>query len=137
MAVSLITLTGVQLAFGYHALLDGADFTIAQGERIGLIGRNGAGKSSLLKILDGRLEPDDGEVMRVGGLTVATVEQEPDLDPHATVLDCLLGDYVEKEDWQRPGIAGALLDQLGLPADALTGSLSGGMRKRVALAKAL
>jgi len=137
MAVSLITLTGVHLAFGHHALLDAADFTIQQGDRIGLIGRNGAGKSSLLKLLDGRIEPDDGEIQRMGGLTVATVEQEPELDESATVIDTLCGNYIEREDWQRPAIAGGLIDQLGLVADALIGSLSGGTRKRVALARAL
>ncbi len=137
MAVSLVTLTAAQLAFGHHPLLDHADFTIQQGDRIGLIGRNGAGKSSLLKILDGRLDPDDGEVMRMSGLTVATVEQEPDLDPSATVLEILCGDYLEREDWSRPAVAGALIDQLGLQADALVEGLSGGTRKRVALARAL
>ncbi|NYT24905.1 ATP-binding cassette domain-containing protein [Alcaligenaceae bacterium] len=137
MAVSLITLTGVQLAFGHHPLLDGADFTIQQGDRIGLIGRNGAGKSSLLKILDGRIEPDDGEVMRMSGLTVATVEQEPELDASSTVLETLCGDYIEREDWQRPAVAGALIDQLGLQPDAPIAGLSGGTRKRVALARAL
>jgi len=137
MAVSLITLSGAQLAFGHHALLDGADFTIQQGDRIGLIGRNGAGKSSLLKILDGRIDPDDGEVMRMSGLTVATVEQEPELDESATVMETLCGDYVEREDWQRPAIAGALIDQLGLQGDTAIAGLSGGMRKRVALARAL
>ncbi|HLV28753.1 MAG TPA: ATP-binding cassette domain-containing protein [Burkholderiaceae bacterium] len=137
MAVSLITLTNIQLAFGHHPLLDGADFTIQQGDRIGLIGRNGAGKSSLLKILDGRIEPDDGEVMRTSGLTVATVEQEPDLDESATVMEELCGNYIEREDWQRPAIAGALIDQLGLQADAPIAGLSGGTRKRVALARAL
>ncbi|MDR4126564.1 ATP-binding cassette domain-containing protein [Yanghanlia caeni] len=137
MAVSLITLTDVHLAFGHHALLDGAELTIQQGERIGLIGRNGAGKSSLLKILDGRLDPDDGEVMRMSGLTVATVEQEPALDDDATIMEFLCGDYIEREDWQRPAVAGALIDQLGLQADARIASLSGGTRKRVALARAL
>ena len=137
MTVSLITLTNAQLAFGHHALLDGADLAIQQGERIGLIGRNGAGKSSLLKILDARLDPDDGDVKRMGGLKVATVEQEPDLDPDATVLDWLCGDYLEREDWQRPAVAGALVDQLGLQAEARIGDLSGGTRKRVALAKAI
>src|SRR3546814_20893909 len=53
-SATLITLTSVQLAYGHHALLDHADFTIQAGERIGLIGRNGAGKSSLLRLLDGR-----------------------------------------------------------------------------------
>src|SRR5690554_6800167 len=137
MAVSLITLTGVHLAFGHHALLDAADFTIQQGDRIGLIGRNGAGKSSLLKILDARIEPDDGEVQRMGGLTVATVEQEPELDPEATVLDWLCAGYIEREDWQRPAVAGSLVDQLGLTPDARIGTLSGGSKKRVALARAL
>ena len=137
MTVSLITLSNVHLAFGHHALLDAADFTIQQGDRIGLIGRNGAGKSSLLKILDGRIQPDDGEVMRINGLTVATVEQEPDLDPAATVNEILCGNYIEREDWQRPSIAGTLIDQLGLQADAVIEGLSGGTRKRVALARAL
>src|SRR5690606_20338176 len=123
--------------FGHHALLDGTDFTIQRGERIGLIGRNGAGKSSLLKILDARIEPDDGEVQRMGGLTVATVEQEPELEAEATVLDWLCAGYIEREDWQRPAVAGSLVDQLGLTPDARIGTLSGGSKKRVALAKAL
>jgi len=137
MTVSLITLTNVHLAFGHHALLDGSDFSILQGDRIGLIGRNGAGKSSLLKVLDGRLEPDDGEVKRMSGLTVATVEQEPMLDEDATVMELLCGNYIEREDWQRPSIAGSLIDELGLQADARIAGLSGGTRKRVALARAL
>lgn len=137
MTVSLITLTNVHLAFGHHALLDGSDFSILQGDRIGLIGRNGAGKSSLLKVLDGRLEPDDGEVKRMSGLTVATVEQEPVLDEDATVMELLCGNYIEREDWQRPSIAGSLIDELGLQADARIAGLSGGTRKRVALARAL
>ena len=66
-ATPLVTLTRLQLAYGHHPLLDNADLTIATHERVGLIGRNGAGKSSLLKLIDGRTLPDDGEVMRVGG----------------------------------------------------------------------
>ncbi|MBB5213898.1 ATP-binding cassette domain-containing protein [Parapusillimonas granuli] len=136
-APTLITLSGVQLAYGHHPLLDHADFTIQSGERIGLIGRNGAGKSSLLKILDGRTLPDDGEIMRSGGLKIATVEQEPELDAESTVLDALCGDYAETEDWQRPARANALIEQLNLAPDALIEGLSGGTRKRVALARAL
>ncbi len=138
MAVTtLITLTNAQLAYGHHPLLDHADFAVQPGERIGLIGRNGAGKSSLLKVLDGRILPDDGEVMRLGGLKIATVEQEPDLDDSITVFDTLCGDFNESEDWQRPSRAQNLIEQLGLPADARVAGLSGGMRKRVALARAL
>ena len=137
MSLPLITLTNAQLAFGHHALLDGTELTIQQGDRIGLIGRNGAGKSSLLKVLDGRVHLDDGEVMQMGGLKVATVEQEPELDDESTVLDWLGADYVEREDWERPAIAGALIDQLGLDPEAKIEGMSGGTRKRVALARAL
>ncbi|MFA5490935.1 MAG: ATP-binding cassette domain-containing protein, partial [Candidimonas sp.] len=136
-ATSLITLTGIQLAYGHQPLLDKADFTIQTGERIGLIGRNGTGKSSLVKILDGRTEPDDGEVMRAGGLRTATVEQEPELDEDLTVYDALCGDLTESEDWARPSRVSMLIEQLGLNADASIAGLSGGTRKRVALARAL
>ena len=134
---ALITLSDLQLAYGHHPLLDHAELTVLPGERIGLIGRNGAGKSSLLKIIDGRVLPDDGEVMRLGGLKTATVEQEPDLDEGLTVFDTLCGDITESEDWARPARVQALIDQLGLEADAPIAGLSGGTRKRVALARAL
>jgi len=137
MASPLLALADVQLAYGHHALLDHADFTVQPGERIGLIGRNGAGKSSLLKVLDGRILPDDGDIMRTGGLKIATVEQEPGLDPSATVFDILCGDIAETEDWARPSRVQALVDELGLDPDASAAGLSGGTRKRVALARAL
>ncbi len=136
-ATTLITLTDVQLAYGHHPLLDHADFAVQPNERIGLIGRNGAGKSSLLKLLDGRNVPDDGEIMRLGGLKIATVEQEPELDESLTVFDTLCGDITESEDWSRPSRVQALIDQLGLNADSMIAGLSGGTRKRVALARAL
>lgn len=136
-ATTLITLTNVQLAYGHHPLLDHADLAIGPGERIGLIGRNGAGKSSLLKLLDGCVVPDDGEIMRLGGLKTATVEQEPDLDDTLTIHDALCGGSDDHEDWRRPARARMLADQLGLDANALIASLSGGLRKRVALARAL
>ncbi|CCN05651.1 ABC transporter, ATP-binding protein [Bordetella bronchiseptica E014] len=134
---SLITLTDVQLAYGHHPLLDHADFAIQEGERIGLIGRNGAGKSSLLRLLDGRTQPDDGDIARSSGLRVATVEQEPELDETGTVFDVVCDAHAHPEDWQRPARVRAALERLGLPAEAAIASLSGGMRKRVALARAL
>jgi len=137
MAVNLITLTDVQLAYGHHPLLDHADLTVQSDERIGLIGRNGAGKSSLLKVLDGRTAPDDGDIKRLGGLRVATVEQEPLLDENATVFETLCGDINESEDWVRPARVQALIDELGLDGEASIAGLSGGTRKRVALARAL
>jgi len=137
MCAALTTLQDVHLAFGHHPLLDGAELVIAPGERIGLIGRNGAGKSSLLKLLDGSLSPDDGEIVRASGLRIATVAQEPELDPDQTVLDIVASDYAACEDWQRPARAQSLLDALGLDAQARAQTLSGGTRKRVALAQAL
>ncbi|OZI47715.1 ABC transporter ATP-binding protein [Bordetella genomosp. 5] len=134
---TLISLTDVQLAFGHHPLLDHADFSIQEGERIGLIGRNGAGKSSLLRLLDGRNQPDDGDIARMSGLRVVTVEQEPQLDDTLTVYDAVCAPDLHPEDWQRPSRVRAALEKLGLPADALIAGLSGGTRKRVALARAL
>ncbi len=137
MSTILISLSHVHLAFGHHPLLDDADLSIRTGERIGLIGRNGTGKSSLLKILDGRIQPDDGEVMRLGGLRVATVEQEPEMDDEQTVFDWLCQGVEQAEDWARPARVQALLDELGLDGQARIAGLSGGTRKRVALAQAL
>jgi len=134
---TLISLTDVQLAFGHHPLLDHADFAIQEGERIGLIGRNGAGKSSLLRLLDGRTQPDDGDIARMSGLRVVTVEQEPVLDDTLTVYDTVCEPDAHPEDWQRPSRVRAALEKLGLPGDALIAGLSGGTRKRVALARAL
>ncbi|MCX5591589.1 ATP-binding cassette domain-containing protein [Alcaligenes endophyticus] len=137
MSLNLISLIDAQLAYGHHPLLNHAELTVQSGERIGLIGRNGAGKSSLLKIIDGRATLDDGQIQRLGGLRVATVEQEPELPPESSVYDILCGDINESEDWQRPARVNALIDKLGLNPDALAGSLSGGTTKRVALAKAV
>ena len=84
--MALITLLDAQLAFGHVALLDHADFSLESSERIGLIGRNGAGKSSLLKILGGLSKPDDGSMQVQQGLRIAYVAQEPQLDAQATIF---------------------------------------------------
>ena len=105
---TLITLTDIQLAYGHHPLLDHADFAIQAGERIGLIGRNGAGKSSLLRLLDGRTVPDDGDIARTAGLRVATVEQEPELDENATAVSYTHLDVYKRQDpGRRTGARGA------------------------------
>lgn len=138
MASLLISLQSIQLAFGHHALLDRADLSIETNERIGLIGRNGAGKSSLLKLLDGRLQPDDGKIMRVDGVKVATVEQEPQLLGQ-TILDVLTAaeHQPSAEPWEREVVARQWVDRLGLLAQTPVSTLSGGMAKRVALAAAM
>lgn len=138
MSIALITLNGVHLAYGHHPLLDGADLTIQANERIGLIGRNGAGKSSLLRLLDGRNQPDDGAINVAGHVRVATVEQEPTLDEALTIEETVMGEYdPDSEDWGRASRVRALIDKLELPPEARVGTLSGGMRKRVALISAI
>lgn len=138
MSIALITLNGVHLAYGHHPLLDGADLTIQANERIGLIGRNGAGKSSLLRLLDGRNQPDDGAINIAGHVRVATVEQEHSLDEALTIEETVMGEYdPDSEDWGRASRVRALIDKLELPPEARVGTLSGGMRKRVALISAI
>ncbi|HLR29571.1 MAG TPA: ATP-binding cassette domain-containing protein [Paenalcaligenes sp.] len=135
--MNLLTLQDVTLSLGHHPLLTEANLIIHSGERCGLIGRNGSGKSSLLKLIDNRLEPDSGEVQKRVGLHVATVTQEPDLPSGIGVHDYLCANYLETEDWQRPALVEQHIQALGLPTDTLLQNLSGGMRKRVALAYAM
>ncbi|HEY0826266.1 MAG TPA: ATP-binding cassette domain-containing protein, partial [Ramlibacter sp.] len=159
--MALITLADAQLAFGHVALLDHADFSLEAGERVGLIGRNGAGKSSLLRILAGMERPDDGEVQRQQGLHTAFVAQEPELAEDATVfeavrsgladvialiddythgrgeLDALQGRIEAQDGWNWEQRVGETLQRLHLDPQARIGALSGGNRKRVALAQAL
>ena len=82
----LLTLEKICLAFGHHTLLGRVDLQLDPGERIGLIGRNGGGKSSLLRILAGEIKPDDGKVWRAPALKLAYVPQEPELDAALTVF---------------------------------------------------
>ena len=103
--MAVISLSNAQLAFGHVALLDHADFSLESSERVGLIGRNGTGKSSLLKIIAGIVKLDDGLLVRQQGLKVAYVEQEPQFDPVLRVFEAvalglgdlqgLLGEYNE------------------------------------------
>src|SRR5438105_4245776 len=88
--MSLITLLNAQIAFGERPLLDEAQLTIRAGERLGLIGRNGTGKSTLLGVLAGKTRLDDGELQRREGLRLGLVEQEPQLPPAETLQDSLL-----------------------------------------------
>jgi ATP-binding cassette subfamily F protein uup len=87
--MAVISLTNAQLAFGHAALLDHAEFSLEAGERVGLIGRNGTGKSSLLKIIAGTSKLDDGLLVMQQGLKIAYVEQEPQFVPESTVFDAV------------------------------------------------
>jgi ATP-binding cassette subfamily F protein uup len=171
--MAVISLSSAQLAFGHVALLDHAEFSLETGERVGLIGRNGTGKSSLLKIISGRFKLDDGLLVMQQSIKIAYVEQEPVFDPEMTVFDAvasgmgdlqdllkeydaLTGQFGQGNDdavmermhdvqvlldaadaWSLPNKVETVLDRLNLTGDMLMKTLSGGMQKRVALARAL
>jgi len=168
----LLTFDRLELAYGHWPLLDGASLVIDAGERIGLVGRNGTGKSSLLKIIAGINPPDVGEVWRKPALKLAYVPQEPQFEPGHTVFEAvaegvgaaqaLLAEYhavahamaegdetvyadferlsheLELADaWRLNSRVEEALQRLSLDADRAVDTLSGGLKKRVALARAL
>jgi ATP-binding cassette subfamily F protein uup len=140
--LTLIALKDAELAFGLTPLLDRAAIAISDGERIGLIGRNGTGKSSLLGVLADTLPLDDGEVQRKPGLRVALVEQEPVLPAAATLRDSLLirGGLAKIPDERDRHAAETrlieYLHRLSVNEEASPALASGGERKRAALALA-
>ena len=87
--MAVISISNAQLAFGHVALLDHADFSLETTERVGLIGRNGTGKSSLLKIIAGTSKLDDGLLVMQQGIKIAYVEQEPQFSPEMSVFDAV------------------------------------------------
>jgi ATP-binding cassette subfamily F protein uup len=159
--MALITLLDAQLAFGHVALLDHADFSLETAERVGLIGRNGAGKSSMLKILGGMDKPDDGTVQVQSNTRIAYVAQEPQLDADATIfeatraglarviglieeycqghgdLDAMQSEIESLDGWNWEQRVNETLHRLHLDPEAIVNTLSGGTKKRVALAQAL
>jgi len=140
--MALLTIRDAELAYGLHPLLDGAGLTVDDGERIGLIGRNGTGKSSLLKVIAGEEALDDGDVERRDGLRIVLVEQEPVLPPASTLRESLvrrgaLESHDERERWRVEARLSEFLHRFGLDEAQAPGSASGGERKRAALALAL
>jgi ATP-binding cassette subfamily F protein uup len=141
--MALLTIEDAELAFGLHPLLDRARLTVHAGERIGLIGRNGTGKSSLLNIVAGRGALDDGVIRRQDGLRVVMVEQEPELPAAATLHASLtlrgrlenIAD--ERERWRADARLIEYLQRFGLDAVRRPQTASGGECKRAALALAL
>ena len=168
--MALITLTDAKLAFGHHPLLDRTNFALEESERVGLIGRNGTGKSSLLKILAGIEKLDDGLIQVQQELRIAYVAQEPILSSNSSIfeaaseglatiqqirseyealaqadwneanqerLDQLQSQLDATHGWNWEQRVSEILNRLHLNADQTIGTLSGGTKKRVALAQAL
>lgn len=167
----LLQLSNISTAYGTHALLHNAEFHLDLGERVGLLGRNGEGKSTLIKIIAGKIRPDNGEVWRKPELKLAWLEQMPNLDNDASIYDSVasglgkLGDWITQyhhlletmdggkaslkklgvlqnrleihNGWHFQQTVESTLSKLNLPAEAKISSLSGGWKRRVALAQAL
>jgi ABC transport system ATP-binding/permease protein len=142
---NLVNIEAVSKSYGIRALLDGVSLGIGEGERIGVVGRNGGGKSTLLRLLAKYDEPDGGRVTHSGAVQVSVVGQQDELDPAGTIRDQLLGGKAEHEWAGQAHVRDVLIGLLGgLDApglrdglDTVVGPLSGGERRRIALAKAL
>ncbi len=140
--MALLTIREAGLAYGLQPLLDRADLTVGEGERIGLIGRNGTGKSSLLKVIAGQGALDDGDIERRDAVRIVLVEQEPLLPPASTLRESLvrrgaLDAQDERDRWRVEVRLSEFLHRYGLTEAQSPESASGGERKRAALALAL
>ncbi|MFU8788877.1 MAG: ATP-binding cassette domain-containing protein [Methylobacter sp.] len=168
----LLRLSNVSIAYGTHALLKNAEFQLDAGERVGLLGRNGEGKSTLMKIIAGNIQADHGDIWRQPGLRLAWLEQTPDLPDEATIYDAVagglgdLGHWITRyhelsmtldgtdekamtefgdlqhqlethNGWHFQQRVETTLSKLDLPGELKISGLSGGWKRRVALARAL
>ena len=140
---NLVSVERASLALGTAQVLDAVSLGVGGGDRIGVVGRNGGGKTTLLRVLAGAREVDTGRVARVGGLTVGVLTQDDALDPAATVREAVLGDLAEHVWAADPRIRDVLTGLLGgidAPAvggmAAAVGPLSGGERRRVGARRA-
>jgi len=126
--MALMNLRDIRVAFGGPPLLEGASLRIEPGERICLLGRNGTGKSTLLRVVNGEIAPDEGEIVRQQGVKVALVPQEVPPGLSGTVGEVVSGGPRRAAE--------KAMSRLGLSPDADFGTLSGGMQRRVLIARA-
>src|SRR6478752_8263410 len=145
MAVNLVNVENVSKVYGTRALLDGVSLGVSEGDRIGVVGRNGDGKTTMIRMLARLEEADTGRVTHNGGLRLGVLTQHDSLDPAATVRQEIIGDLADHE-WAgnakiRDVLTGLFdgldLSQFPQGLETVIGPLSGGERRRIALAKLL
>ncbi|GJF32820.1 ABC transporter ATP-binding protein [Kitasatospora sp. NE20-6] len=145
MAVNLATIESVTKVYGTRALMDGVSLGVSEGDRIGVVGRNGDGKTTLIRMLAKLEEPDSGRITHSGGLQMAVLTQHDSLDPKATIRQEVIAGRADHEwlgDARIRDIIEGLFGGLDLPGfaeglDTVIGPLSGGERRRIALAQLL
>ncbi len=137
-AANLVNLERVHKSYGIRPLLDGVSLGVGAGERIGVVGRNGDGKTTLLRLIGDLEEADQGRVSRARGLHLGYLTQGDDLEPSATVGEAVLGGLAEHE-WAADAFTREIVEVLlaGIPVDRQVQGLSGGERRRCSLARLL
>ncbi|MBJ2153273.1 ABC-F family ATP-binding cassette domain-containing protein [Paracoccus sp. IB05] len=129
----LLQLSGISLTFGGNPVFDDLSLTVQPGDRVALVGRNGTGKSTLMKVMAGLVEADKGQVVVPAGVTVGYMEQDPDLSGFATLGEFAASKLPEDEAWRLSTVA----DGLKFDPDVPVATASGGEKRRAALAKLL
>ncbi|MDE2423871.1 MAG: ATP-binding cassette domain-containing protein [Betaproteobacteria bacterium] len=132
-----ITLRHISLAYGHHALLEGVNLVVEEGQRLGLIGRNGGGKSSLLKIILGTVNQDEGERWVQPGLKMGYVAQETEFNGAQTVEEILTQASLLHHEWAPTHQIATMMAEMGFIGTETVAALSGGWKKKLSLACAL
>lgn len=137
--MNILTIDNITKSYGVRKIFDGASFFLQEGEKAGIIGINGTGKSTLLKMIAGLEEADDGTVIKANHCLVRYLPQNPEFAPEETVLEAVLrGNRVEENAGTIEADAKSMLTKLGVTEfDQPCGQLSGGQRKRLALVSVL
>ena len=137
--MNLINIEKITKSFTDHRLFDNASFSLQEGEKVGVIGINGTGKTTLLKMMAGLEEPDEGTVTTANHAVIRYLPQHPEFDPAMSSLECVLaGNVTEENRWTIESDAKAMMTRLGIrDFDQPAGQLSGGQRKRLALISVL
>ena len=137
--MNLINIEKITKSFTDHKLFDNASFSLQEGEKVGIIGINGTGKTTLLKMMAGLEEPDEGSITTANHAVIRYLPQHPEFDPAMSSLECVLAGNVSEENrWTIESDAKAMMTRLGIRDFAQpAGQLSGGQRKRLALISVL